>query len=66
MGSPQEKRQSVCTRCTEPMLGKGLYCNTCRSKVHDEKQLARARRRYAKRKEAAVAASSQGGNRFER
>ena len=57
MGSPHEKRQAVCVRCGEKMIGRGQYCPACVSMLEDErKHKKRTRLRDAKRKEAAPAA----------
>jgi uncharacterized Zn finger protein (UPF0148 family) len=60
--------QKRCQECGAPIIGKAIRCPTCYDTIREAKKLARAKRRYAERKEAATAASSQGGNpnRFER
>jgi len=58
--------QKRCQKCAAPIIGKAIRCPTCYDTIRSAKESARARRSRAKRKEAAVAASSQGGNLEER
>jgi len=54
----------VCAGCGDSIIPshKRMFCPTCQDKMRIKKNQERAVRRYAKRKEAAAAASSQGGN----
>jgi uncharacterized Zn finger protein (UPF0148 family) len=58
--------QKRCQECGAPIIGKAIRCPTCYDTIRAKKESARAKRSRAKRKEAAVAASSQGGNLEER
>ena len=54
--------QKRCQECGDPIIGKAIRCPTCCDTRREKMKLERAKRRYAERKEAATAASSQGGN----
>jgi uncharacterized Zn finger protein (UPF0148 family) len=48
--------KKTCLDCGAPIIGKAIRCPTCYDTQREKKKLERARRRYAKRKEAAKAA----------
>ena len=58
--------QKRCQECGAPIIGKAIRCPTCYDTIRAAKESARAKRSRAKRKEAATAASSQGGHLEER
>ena len=54
--------QKRCQECGAPIIEKAIRCPTCYDTIRAAKESARSKRNRAKRKEAATAASSQGGN----
>jgi len=44
--------QNTCKDCGDPIIGKRRMCPTCQDTTRRKKESERARRQYAKRKEA--------------